>query len=95
MKIEFWQQPNFQVPYGSLGVLRTDPGGLVAYIWDVADSQGKLAQDWISPKMLASPEPPPPPAPVPAPTRREILRDKAAAGTLTPAEIIEALKEVL
>lgn len=74
MVIQFWQQPNFQAPYGTLSILRTDPGGLVVYAWRVADSRAAEAQDWIGPQMLLTPEPPPPsvPAPPPDPILAEI-----------------------
>lgn len=67
MKIECWAQPGLAVPYGVLSVLRTDPGGLVAFSWTVPDDQAEAAQVWIKPRMLPSPEPPPPPPPPPGP----------------------------
>lgn len=71
MDIGFWQQPNFTVPYGKLRVLRTDPGGLVAYSWRVSDARAEEAQEWIRPQMERCPEPPP--APEPEPVREELV----------------------
>ena len=93
MKIEFWQNPGFRAAFGALTTVRTY-NNLTCYAWEVPDDQAEAAQVWVKSRMLVSPEPQPPPAP-PLPTRREILRAKAAAGTLTQAEILEALKEVL
>ena len=67
MLISFWQNAGFSVHYGTLSVLRTDTGGLVAYSWDVVDVQAQEAQDRIGPQMLPSPEPPSPPEPPPPP----------------------------
>ena len=73
MTIEFWAQAGFLTPYGSLSIIRTDPGGLVLYSWSVPESRAAEAQTWIRPLMLVSPEPLPvhPPDPVRPPSLAE------------------------